>query len=51
MKIARREFPHLAAGAFPATLRIARAPAYPLQPVRIPLPDPTIRRSINACQG
>jgi hypothetical protein len=44
-------FPHLAAGvaAFPATLRIARAPAYPLLPVRISLPDPAIRRSINAC--
>jgi hypothetical protein len=51
MKIARREFPHLAAGvaAFPAVSRIAKARAYPLQPVRIPLPDPTIRRSIRAC--
>jgi hypothetical protein len=37
MKIARREFAHLAASVayVPATLRTARAPADPLQPVRI----------------
>jgi len=36
MKIARREFPHPAAGvaAVPATLRIATAPAWPVRPVR-----------------
>jgi hypothetical protein len=51
MKIARREFAHLAASVayVPATLRTARAPAYPLQPVRIPLRDPVICPPINAC--
>src|SRR5262245_24987418 len=37
MKLPRRQFLHLAAGAaaLPAVLRIARAQAYPAQPVRI----------------
>src|SRR5262245_56834651 len=37
MKLPRRKFLHLAAGAaaLPAALRIARAQAYPAQPVRI----------------
>ena len=37
MKLPRRQFLHLAAGAaaLPAVLRIARAEAYPAQPVRI----------------
>jgi hypothetical protein len=42
MKIARRESPHRAAGA--AALRIAKASAYPLRPVRIPVPDPPINQ-------
>jgi len=37
MKLPRREFLHLAAGAaaMPAVLRVARAQAYPTRPVRI----------------
>ena len=52
MKIARREFASLAAGVaqVPATLRTARWLANALQPVRIPVSDPKIRRSNNACQ-
>jgi tripartite-type tricarboxylate transporter receptor subunit TctC len=40
MKLPRRQFLHLAAGAaaFPALSRIARAQAYPLRPVRIIVP-------------
>jgi tripartite-type tricarboxylate transporter receptor subunit TctC len=40
MKLPRRNFLHLAAGAaaLPAVLRVARAQAYPTRPVRIVLP-------------
>ena len=40
MKLARRQFLHLAAGAvaLPALPRIARAQAYPTRPVRIVVP-------------
>jgi tripartite-type tricarboxylate transporter receptor subunit TctC len=42
MKLPRRKFLHLAAGAaaFPALSCVARAQAYPLQPVRIVVPYP-----------
>src|SRR5689334_12198285 len=42
MKLARRTFLHLAAGAaaFPATSRFAWAQAYPTRPVRIIVPFP-----------
>jgi tripartite-type tricarboxylate transporter receptor subunit TctC len=42
MKLPRRKFLHLAAGAaaLPAVLRVARAQAYPSRPVRIVVPTP-----------
>ena len=42
MKLPRRNFLHLAAGAaaLPAVSRIARAEAYPTRPVRIIVPFP-----------
>ena len=42
MKLPRRKFLHLAAGAaaLPAVSRIARAQAYPSRPVRIIVPSP-----------
>jgi tripartite-type tricarboxylate transporter receptor subunit TctC len=42
MKLPRRQFLHLAAGAaaLPAVLRVARAQAYPTRPVRIIVPYP-----------
>jgi len=35
-------------GRLPGQLAGRKGTGYPLRPVRIPLPDPTIRRSINA---
>ena len=42
MKLPRRQFLHLAAGAaaLPAVSRIARAQAYPTKPVRLIVPFP-----------
>jgi len=42
MKLPRRQFLHLAAGAaaLPAMSRIARAQAYPARPVRLIVPFP-----------
>jgi tripartite-type tricarboxylate transporter receptor subunit TctC len=42
MKLPRRQFLHLAAGAaaLPAVTRIARAQAYPTKPVRLIVPFP-----------
>src|SRR3954462_4598668 len=42
MKLPRRQFLHLAAGAaaFPAMSRIARAQAYPTRPIRLVIPFP-----------
>ena len=47
MKLPRRRFLHLAAGAaaFPAVSRIASAQAYPARPVRIVVPDRRRRRN------
>jgi tripartite-type tricarboxylate transporter receptor subunit TctC len=46
MKLPRRKFLHLAAGAaaLPAVSRIAWAQAYPTRPVRIIVPRPTSSR-------
>src|SRR3979409_311013 len=42
MKLPRRQFLHLAAGAaaLPAVLRVARAQAYPTRPIRLVIPFP-----------
>jgi tripartite-type tricarboxylate transporter receptor subunit TctC len=42
MKLPRRQFLHLAAGAaaLPAVSRVARAQAYPTRPIRLVIPFP-----------
>jgi hypothetical protein len=59
MKLPRRKFVHLAAGAaaLPAVSRVATAQAYPTRPVRIIVPFPagqasdTIARRVNRCRS
>ena len=50
MKLPRRRFLHLAAGAaaLPAVSRIARAQAYPSRPVRIVVASPPVARPTSS---